>query len=690
MAEDFLHQIDQQAADSLRKDENSRSAEELGLDIPKKPRENKPLSIDQLKKKAVESGGLIGKSRGDHSSHAINDGSSLNKEKESEVSLNSEPKPRATSLTDADWTELLSSPSRKAAPSGNRVGNVRGARREGIVKGNPGLRSNVVALEGKRIQKGQTRVVQSGRKSDVELDNKLNGGGLDGRLSDAGDAILGTSASSSGIDSSKVEGTLEASVFDKKHSNVKLLSESRNDGVQGRKEALDGLANEQQLHLKDNSEDVHFSSKMESVAFNGVELKTESNEAKRSNIAKGQVDGSTMASQISASVKKSPSFPNDEESDSESDSTSSSGSESEREREEKRKRRQQILAEKAAAKAAEAIKERENNIARLEGEKQSLEKILEERAKQQVLEASKLQTTTVEIMEAVELEKQKHSNTRKEALTRLAKLEKTNADLARSLASAQKNLEMEIDNVSNLRQQSDLKEAALEEVRRKISSTHQSSNKLAASKGVEFEREILEADYSFLADKVGKLQEKAKTLEMSIDAMQRELHNPSEMEIELKQRLSRLTDHLIQKQAQVESLSSEKAMLLFKIETVSRFLEENKSELEYADLPNTSSRHDLESGRQELLTSNLKPLLRERIRSGKQHLGLLVRQLDSIYCAGAMFLRRNSIARTWSLAYLLCLHLWVIYIVMSHSSVSDEARSGAVFALDNINNTGGV
>lgn len=120
-------------------------------------------------------------------------------------------------------------------------------------------------------------------------------------------------------------------------------------------------------------------------------------------------------------------------------------------------------------------------------------------------------------------------------------------------------------------------------------------------------------------------------------------------------------------------------------------MDENKSELEFAGLPNTSSRgDDIESGREELLTSNLKPLLRERIRSGKLHLGLLVRQLDSIYCAGAMFLRRNSIARTWSFAYLVCLHLWVIYILMSHSPVSDEGRSGAVFSLDNINNTGGA
>lgn len=43
----------------------------------------------------------------------------------------------------------------------------------------------------------------------------------------------------------------------------------------------------------------------------------------------------------------------------------------------------------------------------------------------------------------------------------------------------------------------------------------------------------------------------AKTLEASIDSTRRELDNPTEVELELKRRLGQLTDHLIQKQAQV-------------------------------------------------------------------------------------------------------------------------------------------
>ena len=77
---------------------------------------------------------------------------------------------------------------------------------------------------------------------------------------------------------------------------------------------------------------------------------------------------------------------------SDTDSGSSSDSESEREKEERRKKRERVLAEKAAAKAISAIKERENMVAKLEGENQSLEKILEERAKHQEQEVTVLRT----------------------------------------------------------------------------------------------------------------------------------------------------------------------------------------------------------------------------------------------------------------------------------------------------------
>nr|GLL29356.1 golgin candidate 2 isoform X1 [Ipomoea trifida] len=108
--------------------------------------------------------------------------------------------------------------------------------------------------------------------------------------------------------------------------------------------------------------------------------------------------------------------------------------------------------------------------------------------------------------------------------------------------------------------------------------------------------------------------------------------------------------------------------------------------LDLADIPSTSSTSDLESGDWSLRNSKLKSSFEERMHSGQQHFWSLVWQLDSIFSAGAVFLRRNSQARIWSLVYLACLHLWVIYILRSNSSVS-EVATGAAVSLENINNT---
>ncbi|KAJ6827586.1 golgin candidate 2 [Iris pallida] len=378
---------------------------------------------------------------------------------------------------------------------------------------------------------------------------------------------------------------------------------------------------------------------------------------------------------------------------------SSSGSDSEEERlrrEERRERRERAAAEKAAAAAVRAIKEREDAVARLEGEKQSLEKILEERAKQQALEASELQMNMIETMEAVELEKQKHNSTRMEALACLAKLETTNAELAKSLATSQWNLELEVNRVSELRQKIELKELAQEAHRRRIQKIHQKSSppsKEQLLRKTELEQEILDAEYSFICSKISQLKDKAKKLEENIENTKRERVHPTDVEIELRKRLSQLTDHLIQKQTQVEALSSEKATMVLRIEMVSRLLDETGVSPQTTDVSNSAGKAlDIEAGAWQN-SSKSAAGLHERIRSGRQHLGSLLHQLDAIFSAGYIFLRRNPTAQLWSLLYILCLHIWVIYILMSsHSQVTtgDGSHNGAVYSLETINNTSGL
>lgn len=99
------------------------------------------------------------------------------------------------------------------------------------------------------------------------------------------------------------------------------------------------------------------------------------------------------------------------------------------------------------------------------------------------------------------------------------------------------------------------------------------------------------------------------------------------------------------------------------------------------------SSRDVESGTWDLSQSKLKPMFEDKIRSGRKHLGSLLVQLDSIFLAGMVFLRRNPTGKLWALVYLVCLHFWVVYILISHSRPSEKARSGAVFSLENLNGT---
>lgn len=676
-AESILHQIDQQAAESLRKNEGFQS-EEPSIDAPAKSVSGVPLK-DQLKKKPLERNDYRGKLRSDPNFNGLKATASAPK-----LSPKSGP-----TLTDDDWTELLSAPAQPiVSASGGNHGNglpvPRGLSRNNSRK-QKGLSSGSLVSDVKRNPRNGKSGPRSLQKSDSGKEVKLSGKASDdGKESTSSTSTERNSAVESETDGKWGKGLEYA---DNDSSEKPVVKEKGNE------------ENEHRFNYRDISPPEPLQEDDQTLAWEAIPALGVDQVQEAKIVA--DVDGSQLRSaikgrhdlnSISDDLKRSSSMASDGSSDSDTDSGSTSDSESEHEREERRKRRERILAEKAAAKAINAIKERENMVAKLEGEKQSLEKILEERAKQQAQEASQLQSTMMETMDAVELEKQKHNNTRMEVLARLAKLETANADLARSLAAVQWNLEVEVKQVGELRQQIASKELFHEELRRRMKNPRQtgaSQNQLA-SKGVEFEREILEAEHSLINDKVAQLHDKARKLEADIEMTRKEIEEPTEIEVELKRRLQQMTDHLIQKQSKVESLSSEKASLVFRIEAVSRLLDENMSASGATNMNPASSSSDLESGLWELSSSKLKPMLKARIHSGKRQLGSLLQQLDHIFVIGAIFLKRNSTAKLWALIYLVCLHLWVFYILISHSGPSNEGRSGAQISLENINNTGGV
>ncbi|XP_021771155.1 LOW QUALITY PROTEIN: golgin candidate 2-like [Chenopodium quinoa] len=669
VAENLLQQIDQQAAESLRKEESKQSD---GLDAITSQKSSGIVPLrDQLKKKTSEDNENLEKLYNDSVNHGEVKSSSDEISKVSKLNLKKDvgKKPNS-SLNDSDWTELLNTPKQHVVTKANRSS---GARKDGVKAGIMGLKG-----------KGNGKVVGK----TVRKEGDGNG--------EKGSGVLGVGGGS-GMGSRKIVEGSEPSLRLKKVEGYDEVERERNitgDGNgngngNGYGEGGGSLGYDESMVKVDsptigNSENVSVlmsdEGKIAVCDDERIGRTTFEMNCSDEGIPKTGIRGFKSVSQSAGN----------HESDSDSCSTSDSGAE--QEREERMERRRQILAAKAAAKASEAIKEQENIVARLEGEKQSLEKILEEQANQAAQEASELQAMTMEMMEATEVEKQKHNHTRMEVLAQLAKLETANANLAKLLGSTQWNLEIEVNRLAELRHQIEVKEAVLEELKREIYSVHQiraTLTSLAVSKGFELQKEMLEAERAFATDKNARLQEKVMKLEANINMTLKEMENSTEVEVELRRRLWQMTDHLIQKQAQVESLSSNKGTLLFRTEAVSRLLEENKSLISASDISG-NLRKDLEAGTWESTGSKLRPMLENKIQSGRQHLGSLLRQLDAIFSAGAVFLARNPAAKLWSLVYLISLHLWVLYIFFSHSQSTEDSTSSSVVSLENINGSIGV
>ncbi|XP_078441253.1 golgin Putative 2 [Wolffia australiana] len=607
-AENFLQQIDQQAAESLRKGETLNSSLVLDegekLDDPRKKADVAPVKL-QLPRKH-----LGGVSRPQDASNRPARASNSGDLSRLSSSSRSGPENFSIFKEEEDWTKLLSSTT--------------------SIKS--GVSSPSTSIRSPRNFKRQTL---PNRRSSAKPEREA-----EAVLATNGTTEIQAQPSSTLVNSDKVQ-----------------LESGRSEEIVDSESARDGKSVEKARALDEKEV-------LESIVSSldyGLMVKQAADSKGEEGFGRKEKKSDVN---ILSSASKLPRFASisNGSSDSGTESSSSSDSEYESERKaERRRRREKILAERAAAMAMEAIKERENLVARLEGERDSLLKVVEERQKQQAQEASQLQSSMMETMDAVELEKQKHHSTRMEALARLAELETRNAELSRSLATTQWDLQVKVDEVVDLREMIETKELSQEALRHRMSGVRLSPSSEREAKENEYERKVLEAEYQFLCDKIGQMREKVKTLERNIQ-MSTELAHPTEAEIELKKRLVQLTDHLIQKQAQVESLSSNKATLQFRIETISRLVSESGNEGEdgkqalvvpAAAVPARVVDIEVGSG-----TTTV---------AGERQMGSILRQVDGVFTVGAVFLRKNPTAKLFAWAYLVCLHLWVGYILTASS-----------------------
>lgn len=355
-----------------------------GLSLPLK---------DQLKKKTQENNDFHGKLRCDPSlklpSVGNNKNESSNSSKEVLGTPKLSPKPKAT-LTDSDWTQLLGTPSQPTTSSASIRGNghsgIYGLRKDGRRQG--GVASVSAGSQLRRSQKSGGSVSKPVRRTGSAEGNKLNGKASDGDESGFSDSAGRSSTVKLQNDGGKF---LERQELDHKEVGVSPFAKQNGKG----NEETNGTLNSENLTLKSALQSVNDNRHSEMLSgvrkvdgVSDVKIQMANGRDRLGSGVRGRHEFSNVPSRSSTSddLKRSSSSMSYQSSDSGSDSGSSSNSEDERERQESRRRREKILAEKAAAKAVEAIKERENMVARLEGEKQSLEKILEEQTKQQAQE----------------------------------------------------------------------------------------------------------------------------------------------------------------------------------------------------------------------------------------------------------------------------------------------------------------
>ncbi|KAL3680968.1 hypothetical protein R1sor_023924 [Riccia sorocarpa] len=348
-------------------------------------------------------------------------------------------------------------------------------------------------------------------------------------------------------------------------------------------------------------------------------------------------------------------------------------------------RRRALEAKAAAEEAARvAIREREDLVERLQRERDSLEALLAEGEEQHVKMAAELRESMMEVVQLLEQEKQLHSNTRRQGLELEVKLEAENAELAKSLAASQWDLDEITSKVSNARAVveaqldacSDLeREVALLRIR--LSRPHRSQRAIDNA----YEAESLEEEKSRITARIEQLQLQAEDLQDSLKRLQDRQSAPSSIQLELESQLAQITDSLIHKQAQVEELSTEKATLIFRVEALSNSLREEKLAMTsragkrnpikgaWADWSTFDD--DLEYGygkykaKERAWDSEDLRFDHPNVPYHFQPFLRLIRQVDALVMGGALVLRRSGMARAFAGLYLLALHWCLLPSIIS-------------------------
>ncbi|PRP89749.1 hypothetical protein PROFUN_00091 [Planoprotostelium fungivorum] len=174
------------------------------------------------------------------------------------------------------------------------------------------------------------------------------------------------------------------------------------------------------------------------------------------------------------------------------------------------------------------------------------------------------------------------------------------------------------------------------------------------------------------AEEIEPIQTSLKQREEEVNKLKRQLNAKSmssSSQEELENRLQTLTEHLIQKQSQMEKVLSERAYLQLQVETLSSHNRKTSMPTPMEEtLPMRSSVEETTvRPRQRTIASLVQSddVYHESPNQMTRRMVKAARALDSISNDVANILRLNPWARLGTIVYVVILHLWVFYLFVS-------------------------
>ncbi|GBG34298.1 RNA-binding protein 1 [Hondaea fermentalgiana] len=324
-------------------------------------------------------------------------------------------------------------------------------------------------------------------------------------------------------------------------------------------------------------------------------------------------------------------------------------------------------------------------------EKEFKDKQREMQQNSQASQVVELEQELAAAQTAAEVARREFSVQVNEAERRIAELEHQNSELSVELAATQRKLDDRDESDWNAQERSALEndhqnalyeaqeaqrhaEEMLAQERRRIAALQQDVDAVHA----EAERAA-----SRKAQEEQRWQAESRQLRDQVDALKRDLNAMRKRDdiqgvAALEQRLAALSEHLVAKQKQIESLTSEKGALRQRLKSLERQHEELRLQ---EQVSNGAGRRgagtagyggDVELGsvslrfrrRQEtaaMRIARLEPIAQH------QNLAEAVDVVDQLALSSGAVLQREPWVRLMFLGYFLLLHLWVIFILVFHT-----------------------